>query len=200
MAASKKPRMKKKANQLNTCCVAFGSNIISRYGNPLQTVCHAMKEIQTSQFKLTSMSSLYETVAYPKSSGPNFINGCALFKTDWDASEALSHLQEIENRIGRKRNKRWEPRAIDLDLIFFEDLVYPSKEVVKNWMMLTREQQLKEWPIDIILPHPRVQDRAFVLIPIQEIDLKWRHPILRKTAKEMLENINPSFLKEIKKI
>ena len=93
MAASKKPRMKKKDNQLNTCCVAFGSNIISRYGNSLQTVCHAMKEIQTSQFKLTSMSSLYETVAYPKSSGPNFINGCALFKTDWDASEALSHLQ-----------------------------------------------------------------------------------------------------------
>jgi len=45
-----------------------------------------------------------------------------------------------------------------------------------------------------------VQDRAFVLIPIQEIDLKWRHPILKKTAKEMLENINPSFLKEIKKI
>ena len=77
MAASKKPRMKKKANQLNTCCVAFGSNIISRYGHPLQTVCHAMKEIQTSQFKLTSMSSLYETVAYPESSGPNFINGCA---------------------------------------------------------------------------------------------------------------------------
>ena len=200
MAASKKPRMKNKANQLNTCCVAFGSNIISRYGNPLQTVCHAMKEIQTSKFELVLTSKFYETVAYPKGSGPNFINCCSVYKTKLNASETLLHLHSIEKSLGRIRNKRWAPRVIDLDLIYFDEFIYPNQEVVKEWMGLSKDKQMESWPTEMILPHPRLQDRAFVLIPMGDIDPKWKHPILKNTVSEMLNDIDPKLLAEIKKI
>ena len=120
MSASQITNNKDKISQYSNCCVAFGSNILSKLGSPLEIVHQAMKEIQTSKFELVLTSNLYETVAYPKGSGPNFINCCAVYKTKLNASETLLHLHSIEKCLGRIRNKRWAPRVIDLDLIYFD--------------------------------------------------------------------------------
>ena len=88
---------------------------------------------------------------------------------------------------------------IDLDLIYFDKLIYPNKEVVGEWMALSKEKQMKSWPTEMILPHPRLQDRAFVLVPMSDIDPNWKHPILKNTVSEMIKNIDSKLLIEIKK-
>ena len=200
MSASQITNNKDKISQYSNCCVAFGSNILSKLGSPLEIVHQAMKEIQTSKFELVLTSNLYETVAYPKGSGPNFINCCAVYKTKLNASETLLHLHSIEKCLGRIRNKRWAPRVIDLDLIYFDEFIYPNQEVVQEWIGLSKDEQIELWPTEMILPHPRLQDRAFVLIPMCDIDPKWKHPILKNTVSEMLNDIDSKLLAEIKKI
>ena len=199
MSASKKTNNKNKNNQYSNCCVAFGSNVFSKLGSPLETIHQAMEDIQTSEFELLFTSNLYETAAYPKDSGPDFINCCSVYRTKLNAFDTLLHLHKIEKSFGRIRNKRWGPRMIDLDLIYFDKLIYPNKEVVEEWMVLSKEKQMKSWPTEMILPHPRLQDRAFVLVPMSDIDPNWKHPILKNTVSEMIKNIDSKLLIEIKK-
>ena len=132
MSASPIINNKDKISQYSNCCVAFGSNVFSKLGSPLEIVHQAMKEIQTSKFELVLTSKFYETVAYPKGSGPNFINCCSVYKTKLNASETLLHLHSIEKSLGRIRNKRWAPRVIDLDLIYFDEFIYPNQEFVEE--------------------------------------------------------------------
>ena len=200
MSASSNINNKNKISQYSNFCVAFGSNVFSKLGSPSEIVYQAIKEIQTLEFELVLTSKLYETVAYPRGSGPNFINCCSVYKTKLTASETLLHLHNIEKNLGRIRNKRWAPRVIDLDLIYFDEFICPNQEVVEEWIGLSKDKQTELWPAEMILPHPRLQDRAFVLIPMGDIDPKWKHPISDNTVSEMLNDIDPKLLAEIKKV
>lgn len=182
------------------CCVALGSNIPSKFGGSLETLNRAISDLQTSNFKLIKCSNFYETEPIPKGLGQNFINCCAIFESQLSAFDVLEHLHNLETRYGRTRDKRWGARIIDIDLIYFDELIFPEKHTLQKWIDLSPDEQIKCWPTEMILPHPRLQDRAFVLIPLRDINKDWRHPLLGISVVDMLALLEPSLLNEIQKI
>ena len=185
---------------LSRCCVALGSNMPSKFGSPLETLNCAISDLQTLHFKLIKCSNFYETEPFPKDSGSKFVNCCAIFESQLSALDVLKHLHIVETFYGRTREKRWGARIIDLDLIYFDQLIYPEKHTLQKWIDLLPDEQNKCWPIEMILPHPRLQDRAFVLIPLRDINKDWRHPLLGISVVDMLALLEPNLLNEIKKL
>ncbi len=167
--------------------VAIGSNAASRAGHPEQTVKAAI-DAMVRHWGDLEVSSLYQTPAFPAGAGPDFVNAaCAFFTTD-SAQMVLSALHQIEAELGRVREKRWGQRTLDLDLIAQGDVVLPDPETFDRWQNLALEAQQAETPDCLILPHPRVQDRSFVLVPLADVAPNWTHPRHGQTTLEMLDN------------
>jgi len=101
----------------------------------------------------------------------------------------LALLQQIEAEFGRERSSRWAPRTLDIDLIAFGDQIAPDEPTLQYWMELPFEKQKALTPEQLILPHPRMQQRAFVLIPLSEIAPGWRHPMTGSTVLEMVQSL-----------
>ncbi len=114
------------------------------------------------------------------------MNAAAVLTTTLDATALLQHLHAIEQRFDRRRDVRWGPRTLDLDLIAFGDQVVPDVATVRHWIDLPPDRQGVVAPDQLIVPHPRLQDRAFVLVPLCDIAPDWRHPVLGVTIREML--------------
>ena len=168
--------------------VAIGANAPSRAGDAHQTVLAAIKMLG-DVFGELSVSKLYQTPAFPSESGPDFVNAACSFHTEMPAGEVLLALHSVEAEFGRERLIRWGQRTLDLDLIAFGDLVLPDSETFNHWRNLPVEAQKVQTPNALILPHPRVQDRAFVLVPMADIAPDWVHPVLGQTTLEMLARL-----------
>ncbi|SCM69757.1 2-amino-4-hydroxy-6-hydroxymethyldihydropteridinediphosphokinase [Donghicola eburneus] len=91
--------------------------------------------------------------------------------------------------MGRKRIVRWGERVIDIDLISFNEQVSPDTETYQEWVDLPLERQKTKAPEQLILPHPRVQDRAFVLVPLCDISEDWVHPVTKLTARQLRDSL-----------
>ncbi len=135
------------------------------------------------------MSRLFATPCFPPGAGPDYVNAAAVIATSLDPPTLLGHLNAIEDRFGRQRVQRWGQRTLDLDLLAYEDLVLPDAATHDHWRNLPPEAQVRQAPDALILPHPRLQDRAFVLVPLAEIAPDWRHPRLMITVLEMLNRL-----------
>lgn len=178
--------------------VAAGTNVTSIWGEGSATILKAMLQIEALIDVKVSISSVYKTPAFPPGSGPDFSNACFRFESPISAAQLLKILHDVEAQARRTRDKRWGPRTLDLDLIAFGDEVSPSLKVWHSWADLNLEEQMKRQPEQLILPHPRVQDRAFVLKPLADIAPEWRHPVLGKTVTEMLEQLPATDIAEIR--
>ena len=139
-------------------------------GDKVRRCEDAISEIlKVDRHTLLAKSSFYKTrpVGYTRQDW--FVNGVIKIETELEASDLLHSLKAIENQLGRLQTFRWGPRAIDLDLLLFDGTCIETPEVR--------------------IPHPRIQERQFVLVPLAEIDPDLLHPVLKKTVQRLLEDL-----------
>ena len=158
----------------------IGSNLNSNFGSRFDNISIAIELLINSKIKILKISNFYETPSYPNISLPRFLNiGMSVdFKNSY--IELLKIINLIEKKIGRIRKKKNDPRVIDIDIIDFKGLIIESKK--------------------IILPHPKSHIRNFVLYPISEIDPNWSHPILKKNAEFLINNLSQKSRIEITRL
>ncbi len=149
--------------------------------------------------RLRAVSRFWQTPAFPAGSGPDYVNAVALVETDMNADNVLKVLHEVEFELGRTRDgRRWQARGVDLDLLALDDMVLPSAEQQDEWRNLPLARQAVEAPSRLILPHPRMQDRAFVLVPLAEIAPDWHHPRTGLTVTQMRDALKPAAFEGMK--
>lgn len=146
--------------------IGLGSNIGDKAGNILKAL-----DIlgQLNEIKITNVSSFYETEPIGYEDQDWFVNAVAQIETTLPPTELLGAFKKIEQTMGRKNIIRWGPREIDIDLLIYDQLCLDSPELV--------------------IPHPRLHERAFVLGPLAEIAPELIHPILKKTIAELLSEL-----------
>lgn len=180
--------------------VALGANVRSEAGNPQKTLEIALKLINHSEISLLRVSSWWRTPAYPPESGGEFVNAVATVQCSFTPSDLLLRLHDIENQLGRVRRKRWEPRICDLDLIAVGDQIAPDRAEVERLMALGLTAVDEPPPDQLVLPHPRMHERGFVLAPMAEVAPDWLHPILGETTTELLAHLPADHLKEMARL
>jgi len=149
--------------------VAIGSNLESKqFGTPYENCLEAIKLIRT-KFVVEQVSEFYKTEPIPKSTQPWFVNAVIEIVTKTEPKKILKELLSLEKYFKRQRKNKNEPRIIDLDLLSYNDLILQTNS--------------------LILPHPRMHLRKFVIKPICDLDPLWKHPLLNKTAKVLLKKL-----------
>ena len=169
------------------CIVAIGSNQRLTNSSSSDVLSTALSRIAVSVGSITLLSRFFQTPAFPKGSGPDFVNAALVVRAHSSAHEILEKLHAIEHELGRVRETRWGQRTIDIDLIAVEQNIVPDSETFKKWQLLPFSQQTKIAPDQLILPHPRMQDRAFVLGPMMDLCPYWVHPVIQKSVSQMYD-------------
>lgn len=165
--------------------VALGANLPSRHGTPSETLHFAIKLLENT-VEISAVSPHFTTPAFPAGAGPDYVNAAVSFCTNICARDILLHLHRIEAQIGRVRDQRWGARAVDLDLLFLDDVVIPDVATQSEWRNLPMDRQIRATPDQLILPHPRLQDRSFVLVPLSHVAPDWVHPLTQQSVTTML--------------
>jgi len=132
-------------------------------------LAQALQQLEP-EITIITQSQIYETPPWGYTNQPAFLNQVILANTSLSAQDLLSRLKNIEQDMGRKPNFRYGPRVIDLDILFFND------EVIQD--------------DNLVIPHPELTNRTFVLIPMREIAPNFEHPVQKKTIKELAEMVN----------
>jgi len=166
--------------------IALGANLPSPAGPPRATLEAALAALEARGIVVAARSRWYRTPAFPPGSGPDFVNGAAALETDMTPGALLAALHEIERDLGRDRRRRWAPRACDLDLLTWGDRVEPDRATVAGWVALDPAAQAETAPPVLVLPHPRLQERGFVLRPLADVAPDWIHPVLGLSVRDML--------------
>lgn len=150
--------------------LSTGSNL----GNREQNLNNALAAL-ADFFAVSAVSSLYETEPWGYADQPAFLNQVIAGSTPLSPAELFVSIKRIESGLGRTPTFRYGPRLIDIDILAYGDLVLDTP--------------------DLVIPHPRLQERAFVLVPLAEIAPRWMHPVLHRSVKSLLEKVDASGVK-----
>lgn len=147
---------------MNSIYILSGANL----GNPLEQLFQASILLQDRIGDIVSASSIYESEGWGVEHQPLFYNQALIIHTDLDKQSCLTRCQQIETELGRVRTVKWGARIIDLDILYFNEDIYQSE--------------------NLTIPHPLLQFRNFVLVPLCEIAPDYIHPVLKKSTQELL--------------
>ncbi|MDX8395294.1 MAG: 2-amino-4-hydroxy-6-hydroxymethyldihydropteridine diphosphokinase [Mariprofundaceae bacterium] len=150
---------------LNTTLIALGGNL----GDVQDNFIAARDDLMTSGCILLQSSKIYQTSPIGPAEQPDYLNAVIEIQTSLSPEQLLAGLHNIENNHGRIRKEHWGARTLDLDLLDYENTITHSATLT--------------------LPHPRIQERNFVLRPLCDINPNWQHPLLKQSAQELLANL-----------
>lgn len=157
-----------KKNYTNNIFLSLGSNL----GNRILNIEKAIELIQHFIGPVEQSSSLYETEAWGFTSQEAFINQVIKVKSELKPVMVLKLIHQIETDLGRVRKEKWEPRIIDIDILYFDDQCVTTTS--------------------LIIPHPLLHERKFVLVPLSELSPQFIHPLLKKTNEQLLKDCSDS--------
>lgn len=171
--------------------LALGGNLPFGDLSPAETLHAAVLSLPEEGLQVQAVSRFFHTPCFPAGAGPDYVNAAAVLKTveKIDAASILRSLHRVEARFGRERVVRWGMRTLDLDLLAVGDSVLPDAAVQAEWRGLAPEAQIGQTPDRIILPHPRLQDRAFVLVPLADVAPDWVHPLTGLSVRQMVTSL-----------
>ena len=147
--------------------IGLGANIPSQAGPPAKSLNAALAALAGAGVEITAVSPFYETEAWPDPGDPRFLNAVAAIRARLQPCALLTLLHEVETAFGRKRSVPNAPRSLDLDLLDYGGIILDGP---------------------VILPHPRIAERRFVLEPLQAVAPGWRHPVSGLDAGTMLKS------------
>ena len=162
-------------NQVKLIYLGIGSNL----GNKRNNIEKAKFKLGQNNIRILQLSSFYESLSWPNPKNPKFLNIVLKITTNLTLSELLKKCKEIERKIGRKKNATNSPRVCDIDILDYE-----SKIINDN----------------IILPHPRMHTRNFVLLPLFELNKDWKHPVYKHNIKTLIFSLANKDIRSIKQI
>lgn len=152
--------------------IGLGANLPSTAGSPVATLEKAITDLAATGVTIRYRSPWFETAPVPRAvDQPWYVNGVIDVATNLEPTELLILLQRLEVGSGRVRSVVNAARPLDLDIIAYGDLVETAR--------------------DPLLPHPRMEDRAFVLLPLETIAPRWRHPISGRSIAELIAALSP---------
>ena len=158
----------------------IGSNLTSKFGNRFENISIAIYLLIKSKIKIIKISNFYETPSYPNKKLPFFLNVGVFAKYEYDEKILMNKINLIEKKIGRIKSKKNNPRVCDIDIIDFKGIIIKKK--------------------NLKIPHERSHLRNFVLYPIQQIDPKWVHPIIKKNVKFLINKLDQKSRIEITRL
>ena len=165
-------------NLVNQAYLAIGSNL----GNKIRNIDIAKFELEKNKIKILKSSSNYISESWPNSDNPNYINNIIKIKTSLAPLELLKICNMIETKLGRVRSKKNAPRTCDIDIIDYDKKI------------------LNEKNNKLILPHPRMSKRNFVLLPLFEVEKSWKHPKSKINIVNLVNSLPIKDLRSIKQI
>lgn len=157
----------------HTVYLALGSNL----GNRLANLKNAISNL-TPQMDVRKKSPVYETPPWGHTDQPPFLNQCVMVETYLEPENLLAHLKRLETVLGREPTFENGPRVIDIDILFYDDLILNTPPLV--------------------IPHPRMHTRGFVLVPLNDIAPEMTHPVLGKPVNELLLDVERVNIHEYK--
>ncbi|MFT6559404.1 2-amino-4-hydroxy-6-hydroxymethyldihydropteridine diphosphokinase [Sneathiella sp.] len=156
--------------------IGMGANLMHPvYGEPVNSLKAAIRTLEQPDLMVIKRSSWYKTAPVPVSDQPWFVNNVIEVETSLPMEGLLSRLHEVEKEFGRVREVKWEARVLDLDLLAYDNQITLNQDQTKG----------------SVVPHPFMQERAFVLAPLAEIAPDWVHPTLQQSAAELLARLSP---------
>jgi 2-amino-4-hydroxy-6-hydroxymethyldihydropteridine diphosphokinase len=158
----------------------IGSNLESNFGNRFKNISIAINLLINSKVKIKKISNFYKTPSYPNKQHPYYFNVGVSASYKNDVKKLIDEINLIENKIGRIKSKKNDPRVCDIDIIDFNGLI-----IKKN---------------NLIVPHKKAHLRNFVLFPILEIDPEWVHPVIKKNVKFLIKNLDQKSRIEITRL
>ena len=162
-------------NQVNPIYLGIGSNLGNRKKNIQKTKFNLIK----NNINIIKSSSYYESLSWPNPKNPKFLNIVLKIKTNFSPIKLIRKCKDIEKEIGRKKSPKNSPRECDIDIINYGNRKMSGK---------------------LVLPHPRMHIRNFVLFPLFEIDKDWTHPVSKLNIRKLLLSLSNSDIRSIKQI
>ncbi len=156
---------------MKTIFLGLGSNV----GDKEKNIKHAVN-LLSEKINNVKLAKIYKSKPYGFKNQDYFLNTALMGLTDLSPDELFDFVKKVENKVGRKKRFHWGPREIDIDILFYEDLIYETDFLV--------------------IPHPRIQERDFVLKPLCDLNPDLIHPVLKKTVKELLDELDEFYIEE----